>query len=126
MMKPSEKDHEIDSEHLGAEDRIPYWYMIFDQGYCTPMVKSHCYPGKGTSEDPYVVSWIEEGDNRNPNNWSVGRRAAITCCISASTFACALSSSAYTGSYIQVQRHFGISNEVLCSQLPRLNRSNVP
>ena len=98
-------------EKLKNPDRIPHMRMIFDQTYCTSSARAHCYPGNGTAEDPYIVSWLES-DPRDPYNWSLGRRAFITCCISASSLAAALSSSAYTGSTDQIMQEFGVGTEV--------------
>ena len=101
-----------DSESVGMATHIAHWRMILDQGYCTSPVKSHSYSGQGTEDDPFVVGWLED-DNRNPYNWPLRRRAFITCCISGSSLAAALSSSAYTGSNIQIMQEFSVSTEVL-------------
>ena len=55
------------------------------------------YPGIGTSDDPYVVSWLGPDDPENPLNWSRMRKEAAMWSITAATFAVVFSSSAYTG-----------------------------
>ncbi len=110
MASPS-YDEKRDPEDHTFPARISHWRMVFDPGHCTPTVQSHCYDGEGTKESPFIVSWLDS-DPRNPYNWSVTKRALITCCISASSLAASLSSSAYTGSSRQVERHFHVGTEV--------------
>lgn len=89
-------------------DYIPYLRLIFDQGYCTSTVISHQYSGQGITGDPFIVTWLD-GDSRNPHNWSFVRKSLITLCLSLTTLASALSSSAYTGATIQIQEEFNCS-----------------
>ena len=85
--------------------------MVFDPSYYTPAVQDHRYEGEGTKQSPFVVNWPDL-DPRNPYNWSITKKALITCCISASSLAASLSSSAYTGSTDQVEQHFHVGTEV--------------
>lgn len=48
-----------------APKRISYWRKIVDQAGITVEVENHPYPGSGTEEDPYLISWIPN-DPRNP------------------------------------------------------------
>ncbi len=104
-------DEKRDPEDHTLPARISHWRMVFDPGHCTPTVQSHSYDGEGTKESPFIVSWLDS-DPRNPYNWSVTKRALITCCISVSSLAASLSSSAYTGSSRQVEQHFHVGTEV--------------
>ena len=102
--------HDPEDHTLPA--RIPHWRMVFDPGHCTPTVQHHSYQGEGTSESPFIVSWLDS-DPRNPYNWPITKKAFITCCIAASSLAASLSSSAYTGSTDQVRQHFHVGTEVV-------------
>lgn len=99
-------------------DDILYLRLIFDQGYCTTTVISHQYSGQGTTGDPFVVTWLD-GDPQNPQKWPFVRKSLITICLSMTTLASALSSSAYTGATIQIQEGFNCSSIVsLTTRLP--------
>lgn len=73
--------------------------LIFDNTRIDQAVENHQYPGCGTFEDPFVVSWIPD-DTGNPLNWDKWLKWAITMVSAATCFAVAFSSSAYTGRFI--------------------------
>jgi multidrug resistance protein len=91
--------------------RIPYWRKVIDQAGVTPEVESFPYPGSGTEEDPYLVSWIPN-DPRNPMLFSEFTKWFITLLIALITMAVALVSSAYSGGVNQITVAFGIGDEV--------------
>ncbi|OKL64306.1 hypothetical protein UA08_00915 [Talaromyces atroroseus] len=91
--------------------RIPYWRMVIDQAGITPEVESYPYPGSGTEEDPYVVSWIPN-DPRNPMLFSTSYKWFITMLIALITMVVALVSSAYSGGVSEITASFGIGDEV--------------
>ena len=91
--------------------KIPYWRLVIDQAGITPEVSNHEYKGSGTSEDPYLVSWIPN-DPRNPMNFSTGTRWFITMVVAIATLAVALVSSAYTGGLVEIMTEFHIGQEV--------------
>ncbi|KAK9858706.1 MFS general substrate transporter [Penicillium brevicompactum] len=91
--------------------RIPLWRMIFDQGAITQRIVDHSYPGSGTDEDPFIVSWIDE-DPRNPMLFKNSSKWAITSLVSMGTFVVALVSSAYSGSTVEIIEYFQISEEL--------------
>lgn len=95
--------------HTGC---IPHWRLVCNPGLCTQVVQSHHFEGHGTEDSPYVAGWLDS-DPRNPYNWSLSRRALITCCISASSLAASLSSSAYTGAAMEVEQQFNADTEVV-------------
>lgn len=102
------------SETPAEEDKptnIPFWRMIFDQGGVTRDIINHPYPGVGTKEDPFIISWIPK-DPRDPLTFSVTARWAIMVLISIVSFDVCLVSSAYSGSTIEVIAEFGVSDEV--------------
>ncbi|KAJ5323216.1 MFS transporter [Penicillium atrosanguineum] len=69
------------------------------------------YSGKGTAEDPFIVEWRPD-DKENPLNFSDARKWLITSIVTASVFAVALTSSAYTSFSEQVQEQFGTNSEL--------------
>ncbi|KAJ5605422.1 amino acid transporter [Penicillium lagena] len=90
---------------------IPFWRLITDQGVITQDVLDHPYPGQGTEQDPFVISWIPD-DPRNPMEFSLRRKIGITLVVSTATLAVAVGSSGYTGSTQQVMEYFRIGTEV--------------
>lgn len=91
--------------------RIPFWRLIFDQGCITEEIANHDYAGTGTDEDPFQVSWLEQ-DIRNPMNFDMVFKWALTFLVGLDTFAIALVSSAYSGSTNEIISDFRISEEV--------------
>lgn len=94
-----------------APKRISYWRKIVDQAGITVEVENHPYPGSGTEEDPYLISWIPN-DPRNPMLFSLFAKWFITMTMAACTLAVALGSSMYSGGIAQIVMAFGISEEV--------------
>ncbi|KAM0276411.1 hypothetical protein ACHAQH_006763 [Verticillium albo-atrum] len=91
--------------------KLPYWRLVIDQAGITNDVLHHEYEGSGTSEDPYVISWIPD-DPRDPMGWSPFVHWFITLVAALSTLAVALVSSAYTGGSREIMAEFQISSEV--------------
>ncbi|KAB8264417.1 major facilitator superfamily domain-containing protein [Aspergillus pseudonomiae] len=91
--------------------KIPYFRMLIDQGAITQNVLHFDYPGSGTEEDPYVVSWISN-DSRNPQLFSFARKLTITLVVAFSTMVVALTSSTYSGSVGSIVTSFDVSTEV--------------
>lgn len=92
--------------------KIPFWRLIFDQKVITQDVAQHPYPGSGTEEDPYAVTWIPN-DPRNPMNFRTTTKWAITILVSFVTLAVALVSSAYSGGMGQIIAQFGVAEEIV-------------
>lgn len=92
-------------------NKIPYWRLVTDQAGVTPAVLEHKYPGSGTQEDPYRITWIPN-DPRNPMLFSTFKKWFITLTVALATLAVALVSSAYTGGLKQIIGQFGASQEV--------------
>ncbi|KAF3397779.1 hypothetical protein F1880_006307 [Penicillium rolfsii] len=90
---------------------IPYFRMVFDQGVVTQQIANHPYPGSGTEDDPYAVTWIPD-DPRNPMGFSQVKKWTFTALVAIATLAVALVSSAYTGGVEEIEEQFGIGNEV--------------
>jgi multidrug resistance protein len=91
--------------------RIPLWRLVFDQGCITKIITDHNYRGTGTEEDPFEVSWLDN-DIRNPMNFGIVFKWAMTLLVGLDTFAIALVSSAYSGSVNEIVADFRISEEI--------------
>ncbi|KAJ5167125.1 Major facilitator superfamily multidrug transporter mdrA [Penicillium canariense] len=90
---------------------ISYFRLVFDQGVVTQQIADHPYPGSGTEDDPYAVTWIPD-DPRNPMGFSEVKKWSFTAIVAIATLAVALVSSAYTGGVAEIEEEFGIGNEV--------------
>ncbi|EEU36354.1 uncharacterized protein NECHADRAFT_52650 [Fusarium vanettenii 77-13-4] len=86
--------------------------LLLDRTRIDDAVEYHEYPGKGTVEEPYIVSFIPD-DAGNPFNWSKLARWRITMVSAATCFAVAFSSSAYTGTMKELMFHFRASNTLI-------------
>lgn len=106
-MKPSISE----KIEISAPTTIPYWRMVFDQGVVTQQIINHPYPGSGTDEDPFVVTWIPD-DPRNPMNFSEAKKWTYTMVVAIATLAVSLVSSAYTGGIREIMMEFGIGQEL--------------
>ncbi|KAJ5514983.1 Major facilitator superfamily domain general substrate transporter [Penicillium fimorum] len=100
-----------DKIESSAPRKIPFWRIVFDQGAVTQEIIDHPYPGSGTEEDPYAVTWIPH-DPRNPMNFSNVRKWTLTMLVAIATLAVSLVSSAYTGGLREIMMQFHIGQEV--------------
>nr|XP_001396016.2 bicyclomycin resistance protein [Aspergillus niger CBS 513.88] len=91
--------------------KIPFWRLLTDQAAITQEVLEYDFPGNGTEDDPYVVSWIPN-DNRNPMLFGLGRKVAITLIVASCTLTVSLTSSVYSGSVSEITAYFNVSDEV--------------
>lgn len=90
---------------------IPFWRLVIDQGAITQDVLDYTYPGSGTEEDPFAISWIPN-DPRNPMLLSTGKKVGITVVVSAAALAVAVASSTYNGAIEQVKSDLHVGNEL--------------
>ena len=100
-----------DGKNFMALTTIPLWRMVFDQGAITHDVLQHQYPGSGTDDDPYRISWITN-DPRNPLDFRTGPRWAICGLASIATLTVTLGSSTYSGGMEQIREEFHTGQEV--------------
>lgn len=91
--------------------KINFFRLITDQGVVTQEIIDYPYPGSGTEEDPYVVTWIPN-DPRNPMLFSQTMKWTFTMIVAVATLAVALVSSAYTGGIAEIEKEFHIGSEV--------------
>ncbi|ENI07417.1 hypothetical protein COCC4DRAFT_131826 [Bipolaris maydis ATCC 48331] len=108
-MFSSTKSHEEDSKL--ESQRIPHWKMILEPGFVTREIAEWSYRGAGTTEDPYIVEWIEN-DPRNPMEWSSVHKWILTVCMGFATLSISLASSAYSGGIEEIRAEFRVSGEV--------------
>lgn len=94
-----------------SRTKIPFWRLIFDQGVVTPEIIDYPYPGSGTEDDPYSVTWIPD-DPRNPMLFSEVTKWSFTMLVAFATLAVSLVSSAYTGGIAQIEEEFEIGSEL--------------
>ena len=106
---------DAEKDPVGAKTQnarsIPYWRQVLDQGAVTQDIVQFDYPGSGTEQDPYVVSWIPN-DPRNPMLLQTWRKVTITLVVSMATFAVAIASSCYSGAIKQVVEDLHVDNEL--------------
>jgi hypothetical protein len=90
---------------------ISHWRLLIDHSGITQHVLRYRYPGNGTEDDPYRVSWIAD-DPRNPMCFSTFRKIFMTSIVGFATLVVSFTSSAYVGSIGKVEEYFDINNEV--------------
>lgn len=90
---------------------ISFWRLMTDQHVITQEILDHGYPGSGSEDDPYVVSWVPN-DPRNPMNFPMARKVVVVFVTGFSALIISLSSSGYSGSMEYVIQHFNVSEEV--------------
>lgn len=110
-MADDNKNHVSEKIESSLPTKISYFRLVADQGVVTQQILAHPYPGSGTEDDPYAVTWIPE-DPRNPMNFSEFRKWSLTMVVAIATLAVSLVSSAYTGGVQEIEAEFGIGGEV--------------
>lgn len=45
-----------------SHSKIPFWRLVYDPAPITHEILTYSYPGLGTLDDPYAVTWIPEND----------------------------------------------------------------
>jgi hypothetical protein len=85
-----------DPESGRGPKSLPHWRMIIDQGILTPEIEKWHYHGKGTEDEPYAVTWIDN-DPRNPMLFAKWYKWMITITMAFATLAVSLCSSAFSG-----------------------------
>lgn len=104
-------NHAPEKIEVPARTKIPYWRLVTDQGVVTQEIIDYPYPGAGTEDDPYSVTWIPD-DPRNPMLFSEVKKWSFTLLVAIATLAVALVSSAYTGGVQEIEVEFHIGSEV--------------
>lgn len=63
---------------------IGHFKRVLDQGAINSDIQNAHYPGSGTEEDPYIVSWLDN-DPVNPMNYSNVKKWGITMLVALAT-----------------------------------------
>ena len=97
------------------DNQIPWPTLLTKPGSLNPTILSHPYPGSGTDDDPYQISFLPEldsatnptSDPADPMRFPAWLR--WTLCLSAAwtTFSVAFISSAYVGGVSGIAEEFG-------------------
>lgn len=64
--------------------QISHFKRILQQDALTQDIIDHHYPGAGTEEDPYIVTWIDQ-DPVDPMNYSIIKKWSITMLVAIAT-----------------------------------------
>jgi hypothetical protein len=56
-------------------------------------IVQHEYQGDGSVEKPFVVDWLEDGDEENPMTWDPTYKWSITLLVAIATLAVSMASS---------------------------------
>jgi hypothetical protein len=86
-----------------APKQLSLFRLVVDQARVTEEVANYPYAGSGTTEDPYVITYLPN-DAGNPFTWSERRRWTITLIAAVECLATAFASSAFSG-ILQPQFH---------------------
>ncbi|KAF2428829.1 putative MFS multidrug transporter [Tothia fuscella] len=100
-----------DPESGSGPKIIPHWRILTNQGILTPEIENWSYRGKGTTESPYVVTWIDK-DPRNPLLFPGWYKWQLTLTMAFSVLAVSLCSSAFSGGIAGLIREFHSSQVV--------------
>lgn len=96
----------------GIPKKHSLFRLVKDQARIDDDVLNYNYEGSGTSEDPYVVTWIPD-DAGNPMNWDKGLKWTLAMIVATECFATAFSSSGFSGCMRELILHFQASTTLL-------------
>lgn len=102
-----------DPESAGLPPHKPtsHFRLLVDRAGITPEVLAYPYPGEGTEESPYIVSFLEH-DPRNPQELATWKKWTYTLTMAFATLAIAFVSTAYSGGISAVEAELHVSSEV--------------
>lgn len=86
--------------------------LVTDQARIDDDVLNYKYEGSGTTEDPFVVTWIPD-DAGNPMNWNRGLKWTIALIAATECFVTSFSSSAFSGTLRELVTEFHTSTTLL-------------
>ncbi|KIX08078.1 uncharacterized protein Z518_02733 [Rhinocladiella mackenziei CBS 650.93] len=90
----------------------PLLRLVLDQARVTQEVLKFPYPGSGTDDDPYIVSYIPH-DTGNPYNWGNRSRWTISWIVAFEMLATAFASSAFSGTLRELIIDLHASTELI-------------
>jgi hypothetical protein len=79
-----------------APKTIPYARLISSHSRVTKAVLTHQYHGKGTKNEPYIVTWVPS-DPGNPMEFSNLKKWAFSAIAAVAMLSTVFDSSAFTG-----------------------------
>lgn len=94
-----------------APTKVSHWEIVFRPSGLTPEVLAAHYPGEGTEEAPYVVSFLPV-DPRDPQQVPKWKKWMYTLIMAFATLGIAFVSTAYTGGLAEIMATFNISTEL--------------
>ncbi|KAM0415974.1 hypothetical protein ACHAPT_013073 [Fusarium lateritium] len=101
----------VKEAEVESPKRLGHFKQVLDKAGITPEVENWQYEGSGTTEDPYIVAWIDN-DLRNPMLYSPFTKWGLAMVVAIATLAVTFVSSAYSGGANQIVAEFDISQEV--------------
>ncbi|KAM3555513.1 hypothetical protein ARSEF4850_005960 [Beauveria asiatica] len=104
-------DRDVEAQPSPTVNHVSYVRQFLDQAGVTQAVIDYKYPGKGTTESPFVVDFLPN-DSYNPFTFSEGRKWIIIGIQATATLAVAFASSAYSGGIREIFIDFRVSQEV--------------
>lgn len=96
---------------MSHSNKRSHWSIITDQAGVDDEVLNHNYVGHGTAESPYIVEFLPN-DPRNPMTFSRPFKWTITLISAVSTLAVSFTSSAYSGSIVEINNEFHAPSHV--------------
>jgi hypothetical protein len=84
-------DHDFEAPSSISSSRL-----IMDHSRITRAVLAHQYDGKGTNDDPFIVTWIPS-DPGNPMGFSTSKKWSFSAITALSMLSTVFDSSAFTG-----------------------------
>lgn len=96
---------------LATPTKVSHWEIVFRPSGLTPEMLSAHYPGEGTEESPYVVSFLPV-DPRDPQQVPKWKKWMYTLIMALATLGIAFVSTAYTGGLAEIMATFHVSTEL--------------
>jgi hypothetical protein len=92
----------------GRSSHITHFQRVLHQGAVNDEIINAPYTGSGTSEDPFIVTWMDD-DPVNPMNYPLALKWTITMLVAIATLAVAFVSSAYSGGIVEILQEFRVA-----------------
>ncbi|KAF2806546.1 putative MFS transporter [Mytilinidion resinicola] len=108
---PSEKGSRTEITEKQAPTKVSNFRLVWDQALITPEILDWPYEGAGTTEEPFIVTWIEN-DPRDAQNFSNLKKWSLTMLAAMITMSVALISSAYSATIPEIMAEFHVSQTV--------------
>lgn len=100
-----------DTPHQAVLSFSTWFRFVISPSFLSAEIRNQPYPGRGTIEDPFVVSWLDN-DSRNPLNFPSAWRWLVAILGALSCFSIAFTSSAYTGGISGVKTALDVTETV--------------